>query len=502
MEREELVSIVSAVQNGEENAATVLYEKFHNDIYYYILKTVNDPELAADLTQDTFIEILQTIDKLREPAAFVTWSKQIAYHRCTAHFRKRKDLLVDENEDESSIFDSVEENREEFIPDEALDKDEFKKIIQEMIDSLSEEQRSAIMMRYFDEMSVKEIAQVQDTSEGTVKSRLNYARKAIKQAVEDYEKKNGVKLHCAGVVPLLLWFWKENQILETTVIAEKAAVQTASAAHVAKETIKEGTKQLSKKAVFGISSIATVTAGVATIVLLQPSSQLWTGYGDIFYSYKDRRFEVVIEELKDDYVEGHLNVSYLYEDYHDTDFEGVGIKNGDEITYSISFESPLYVDGFVDKEYTGIEMNYNEKDEKISFDGFYDATLIKDKARDRGVIATDVRWSGVGRDSLCVYSSGNHTFLLDVYSMSKTEITGKLTVKKGDVIEHESEFAGRGFVENREICYEIQLKTIRETNDFFVPLKVDNFWLFYDFEEDMFYISELYFYSVEMEREK
>ena len=111
MEKEKLISIVQAVQSGKEDAATVLYETFHNDIYYYILKTVKDSELAADLTQDTFIEILETIGKLQEPAAFVTWSRQIAYHRCTAHFRKRKDLIADENEDGYSIFDTMEEGR-------------------------------------------------------------------------------------------------------------------------------------------------------------------------------------------------------------------------------------------------------------------------------------------------------------------------------------------------------------------------------------------------------
>ena len=69
MEREKLISLVKGVQNGDENAMTEMYNTFHNDIYYYIFKTVNDSELAADLTQDTFIEILQSIASLKEPAA-------------------------------------------------------------------------------------------------------------------------------------------------------------------------------------------------------------------------------------------------------------------------------------------------------------------------------------------------------------------------------------------------------------------------------------------------
>jgi RNA polymerase sigma factor (sigma-70 family) len=179
MEKAELTRLVRALQNGESEAAGQLYDAFQPDIYYFIKKTVQDPTLAEDLTQDTFMEILQTIDKLQEPAAFVTWSRQIAYHRCTAHFRKRTELLADESEDGYSVFDTIEEDRTEFLPDEALDKADLQKTIHEMIDALSEEQRSAIMMRYFDELPVKQIAQIQGVSEGTVKSRLNYGRKAI-----------------------------------------------------------------------------------------------------------------------------------------------------------------------------------------------------------------------------------------------------------------------------------------------------------------------------------
>ncbi len=101
------------------------------------MKTAKDPVLSRDLTQDTFLEILQTIEKLQEPAAFPAWSRQIAYHRCTAHFKKRKDVLLDEESGEGSLFDSVMEGREEFIPHETLDKEE-----------LPQEQRTAVIMRY------------------------------------------------------------------------------------------------------------------------------------------------------------------------------------------------------------------------------------------------------------------------------------------------------------------------------------------------------------------
>ena len=122
METEKLTALVLAAQNGEDNAATELYNAYQKDLYYHIYKTVNDPHLAEDLLQDAFIEILGTIQNLKEPAAFLSWSKQIAYHKCTAYFKRRRDILADENEDGLSIFDTIEEDNAEFIPDEALDK--------------------------------------------------------------------------------------------------------------------------------------------------------------------------------------------------------------------------------------------------------------------------------------------------------------------------------------------------------------------------------------------
>lgn len=260
MEREALVSLVLGVQNGDDTAMTEMYNTFYDDIHYYIFKTVNDEELASDLTQDTFIEILQSIHSLQEPAAFITWCRQIAYRRCTAYFKKRHDLLVDEDEDGNSIFDTIPEDCSEFIPDEALDKEELKQTIRDIINELPEKQRSAIMMRYFDELSVAEIAKIQNTTEGTVKSRLNYGRKAIGKSVEDYEKKNNVKLHCTGVIPLLLWLLREyrleNGLSLTTGTATASGVPVVSGTATATTTTAVASTA---------TVIATKTVGTALV---------------------------------------------------------------------------------------------------------------------------------------------------------------------------------------------------------------------------------------------
>ena len=108
IERDKLTELVAGVQRGDEQAVTDMFNLCHQDIYYYIFETVHHTELAEDLTQETFMEILQSIHSLRESAAFVTWSRQIAYRRCTAYFKKRHDFLLDEQEDGSTLLDTLE----------------------------------------------------------------------------------------------------------------------------------------------------------------------------------------------------------------------------------------------------------------------------------------------------------------------------------------------------------------------------------------------------------
>lgn len=257
MEKEKLVALVTKVQQGDNDAMNELFNAFYNDLYYFALKTVKEEDLALDVTQEAFVEIINTIGKLEEPAAFVTWAKQITYHQCTRYFKKKKDVIVDEDEDGNTVFDTLKEENSEFIPDEALDKDDFKKTILAILNELSEEQRSAVMMYYFDEMSVKQIAEIQGTTEGTVKSRLNYARKAIKASVEEYEKKNGIKLHAIPFLPLFKWIF--NGVFE-------GGLSTASAELVAEGVATATGATITATATTATAATVTATATTTTAV--------------------------------------------------------------------------------------------------------------------------------------------------------------------------------------------------------------------------------------------
>ena len=92
MEKEKLVQTVKLAQKGDSDALNELFNAFYNDVYYFALKNVKDEDLACDITQETFVEIIDTLGKLKEPAAFITWMKQITYHQCTRYFKKKKEV--------------------------------------------------------------------------------------------------------------------------------------------------------------------------------------------------------------------------------------------------------------------------------------------------------------------------------------------------------------------------------------------------------------------------
>lgn len=270
MEREKLTELVTGAKAGDAQAVETLFSEFYNDVYYFACKTVKDPDIACDITQESFLEVINTLDKLQEPAAFKSWLRQITYHQCTRYFKKTKEVQVEEDAEGNSLFDTLADESEGSMPAEVYEKAEFRQTVLDMIDALSPEQRSAVMLYYFDELSVEEVAKIQGVSTGTVKSRLNYARKALKTSVEGYEKKHGIKLHSFAPLPLLVYVLRlaMTEMPEAAVASARAAIGVAAggtaAAGAAAGSATAGTAAgLGVKIGAGIAAAALAVTGVA-----------------------------------------------------------------------------------------------------------------------------------------------------------------------------------------------------------------------------------------------
>lgn len=206
--KEKLAQLVNKLKLGNEESFSEIYNLTNKYIFYVIMKITKNEEQTYDLMQETYIQIYNKISTLEDSKAFLSWAGRIATNKTYRYMQKyRKEVLVDE--EGQYIFDNTFEEREEFIPHEVLESEEKKRLIREIIESLSEVQKLTVYKYYFYMQSISQIAEDMECSEGTVKSRLNYARKKIEEGVLDLEKK-GTKLYGFGALPVLFMLLKEE----------------------------------------------------------------------------------------------------------------------------------------------------------------------------------------------------------------------------------------------------------------------------------------------------
>ena len=250
--------LVLSAKNGNKKAFDKLYELTHNDVWYNCLSLLKDEENAKDIMQETYITAFLKLDTLNDEQKFCGWIISIAVNKCKNKLKGKVEYRID---DEVLITEA--ETDELMLPEEYITKTEKRKVLlQIMEDTLSFNQYQTVLMFYFDEMSISEIAQGFEISEGTVKSRLNSSRAKMKTAIEDYEKKSGDKLHGVVVVPFFTTIFKEE--------AKSLAVPNITIKLPNGQTLAtSATKGFATGAKSTVSSIikATATATVKTKVI-------------------------------------------------------------------------------------------------------------------------------------------------------------------------------------------------------------------------------------------
>ncbi len=260
MIKKDLTPLVIKAQTGNREDMNRLMQECYETLYYYAYNTVKNEDLAADITQESCIEIINTLGKLRDPKAFRTWSGRIVYHKCAAYFRQTQEVVV--QDEDMDILERLPDERRDSLPEQIQEDKEFQKLIWQMLDALPAEQRQALMLYYLENMSVGEIAEIQGKTPGTVKSRLNYGRKAVIAQVDAYEKKTGVRLHSLTPLPLLLFgLFRDNRIQTGKSAAQALLRFTRSAA--AKTAVVAAGKGISAKIIAGIAAVAIVGGSVA-----------------------------------------------------------------------------------------------------------------------------------------------------------------------------------------------------------------------------------------------
>jgi RNA polymerase sigma-70 factor, ECF subfamily len=175
-EREQLP--VPQAKAGEPEAWDALFRRYQLPLYVYVFELVHDEQTSLDLVQETFIAAVRHIGSLRDDGKFGSWLFGIAHQKCIQRWRKQSH--------EEILLDVIPESPDEFegSPDDLLIRREQEAEFMNLLNQLPLPQRSVLLLHFVEGFSLEEIAGITGTSIGTVKSRLYYAKKALRKLLE------------------------------------------------------------------------------------------------------------------------------------------------------------------------------------------------------------------------------------------------------------------------------------------------------------------------------
>lgn len=181
--------LVAAYVKGNNAAFDKLLKRYESKVYTYIAYSVQDQELAQDLFQDCFIKIITKLQRgqYTENGKFASWVMRIAHNLIIDHHRQRQSaVMLSNDESEVDLFSdaaiAVVENRErEMIDTQTMNE------VKALIKLLPQSQRDVVLMRFYKDMSFKEIAEVTNVSINTALGRMRYALINMRKLAKQYD---------------------------------------------------------------------------------------------------------------------------------------------------------------------------------------------------------------------------------------------------------------------------------------------------------------------------
>jgi RNA polymerase sigma-70 factor (ECF subfamily) len=181
--------MIQAVLDGDPEAYRVVVERYERRIYYVVYGMVRNPEDARDIAQDAFVKAFQNLHRFRLESKFYTWICRIAMNLSIDHLRKRKHRNHAEFDDMRGGSDGAQVVRlhsKRDDPSENVSRRRMFKTIMDAVDDLPDDQRQVLVLRELEDMPYKEISEILGIPEGTVMSRLYYARRRLQKVLAEH----------------------------------------------------------------------------------------------------------------------------------------------------------------------------------------------------------------------------------------------------------------------------------------------------------------------------
>jgi len=188
----EIDRLIALAKKGDQEAFGQVVQTFYERVYRVILRVVQNPDDARELSQATWVKAWQRLADYQQEARFFTWLYRIAVNTSLDFLRHRRrrpesplEPVLGEDSDALAL-DRQRELADERTPADDLHRAEIRRVFDAALADLSPEHRMALVLREVEGMSYEEIAAAMKTRTGTVMSRLHYARKALQQTLEKY----------------------------------------------------------------------------------------------------------------------------------------------------------------------------------------------------------------------------------------------------------------------------------------------------------------------------
>ena len=169
------------VRDGDVGKLGVLYERYHGKLYGFFVRHTSKREVSEDLVQDVFFRVLKYRHTFRGEAPFTVWMYQLARNASADYFRKWKH--------ETPMTEGIEEQQsDDLLPSERVQEQEEHRLLKAAMSKLSEDKREVLVMSRFQDLKYEEIGKILDCPVGTVKARVHYALKDLR---DEYMKLTG-----------------------------------------------------------------------------------------------------------------------------------------------------------------------------------------------------------------------------------------------------------------------------------------------------------------------
>lgn len=196
MKKLKLPELIAKLQQQDEAAFNEIYRRYHKLVRYIAYGLTKNHADTEEIVQEVFLQVQKSINDLKDATQFKAWLSRITYSKAKMLFRKNKDHYM--SDEYLDLLQNKEESREEFCPHQNMLHQSDSEVLYVCMSKLKPQYREVLLLYFFSQLSIKEISQLTDSPEGTIKSRLLYAKKYLKAEIEAYEKANDVTLSFQG----------------------------------------------------------------------------------------------------------------------------------------------------------------------------------------------------------------------------------------------------------------------------------------------------------------